>query len=83
MARLIYVYIALVLLLVCAVGLSFTSLGTWSLWLSLAIAAAKTGLIMAFFMQLARADTLIRLAAATGFLWLALLFVLGLADYLP
>ncbi len=82
MARLIYTYVALLLLLGCAVALSFVPLGGWNLWLSLAIAAAKTLLIMAFFMQLARADTLIRLAAAIGFAWLLLLFLLGLADYL-
>jgi cytochrome c oxidase subunit 4 len=49
---------------------------------ALAIGAAKALLIAVFFMQLRAAAGLVRLAAATGCVWLSLLWIFTFADYL-
>jgi cytochrome c oxidase subunit 4 len=49
---------------------------------ALGIAAVKAGLIGVVFMRLDRAAPFVRLAAAAGFLWAAILFLLGFVDYL-
>ena len=46
------------------------------------IAAAQGGLVAVLFMRLDRASALVRLTAACGLFWLAILFVLTLADTL-
>ncbi|MCW8193791.1 oxidase [Proteobacteria bacterium 005FR1] len=81
MRKLLLTYAALLALLSLTVAASFIPLDTWSLPVSLGIATAKTALIMAFFMQLSRASTLTRVAAAAGFLWLAILLSLSFSDY--
>lgn len=48
---------------------------------SLAISTFKAGVIAWVFMRLDRAAPLLRLTAPVGLLWLALLFLLGFADY--
>jgi cytochrome c oxidase subunit 4 len=80
--RMILTWVALMMLLGLNMGSAFLPLGNWNLVLNLAFAAAKALLIMAVFMQLARRSGLMRIVAATGFLWLAFLFTLSLADYL-
>ena len=47
-----------------------------------AVAVAKAALVGMFFMHLAHRGGVIRLFALGGFVWLALLFTLTLADYL-
>ena len=42
----------------------------------------RAGLVAVLFMRLDRADRLVRLAAACGLFWLAILFTLTLADTL-
>lgn len=49
---------------------------------ALAIAAGQALVSGVLFMRLGRASALVRLAAAAGFLWLSLLFILAFADYL-
>lgn len=49
---------------------------------SLAFAAIKGALIVVFFMELGKANSLCRLAAAAGLLWLSFLFLLSFADLL-
>ncbi|MBT0667618.1 cytochrome C oxidase subunit IV family protein [Novosphingobium profundi] len=49
---------------------------------SLTIALAKGALIVAFFMQLRRADGLTRLAALAGIVWASFLFLFTFADFL-
>lgn len=48
----------------------------------LLVAFAKAALIAIIFMQLGEASALVRLAAAAGFAWLSLLFLLSFADLL-
>ena len=47
-----------------------------------AIAGAKAAFVLLIFMQLRRASGLVRLAAACGLFWAAILFTLTLADVL-
>ncbi len=54
----------------------------WATPAGLLIAAAKAALVVAVFMELAGSSRLVRLAAATGALWLLILFALTLGDYL-
>ena len=71
---LLVVYTALMVLLALTVGSAFLSLGGLNPILNIAISAAKTALIYWFFMELRAASTLIRLAAFSGFYWIAILF---------
>ncbi len=73
--------VALLALLGLTVLAAEWKLGTWSVVIALAIAGTKALLILVFFMHLKVSDGLVRLAAATGFVWLAILIGLTLADY--
>ena len=76
------VYVALLVLLGATVGVAFLSLGPLNLLITLLIAAAKTGLVMVYFMHLRGSPRLIQLSAGAGFLWLLLMMALALSDYL-
>jgi cytochrome c oxidase subunit 4 len=71
--RLVLVWAALGALLALTVTLSFLPMGVWRLPASLAIAAAKGGLIVWFFMELRGAGGLTRIAALVSLLFLTLL----------
>jgi cytochrome c oxidase subunit 4 len=73
---------ALCLLLAITVAAAYVPLGAGNLLVSLTIAAAKAAVIAIAFMELARANSLQRLAAFAGLFWLLFLFVLMFADYL-
>lgn len=80
--RALLVYLALMALLAVTVGSTFLGLGPWAVAVNLAVAAAKAGLIVWFFMELVRSDPLIRLFAFGSLAWLAVMFGLGWADWL-
>ncbi|MGE5506774.1 MAG: cytochrome C oxidase subunit IV family protein [Actinomycetota bacterium] len=71
--------VALLLLLAATVAATLAGLGTWA---NLAIAAAKAGLVLWFFMELRAAPPLLRLICLGTVGWLAILFGLGFADWL-
>lgn len=56
--------------------------GPWGTALVFGIAGTQAALVALLFMRLDRSDNLVRLAAACGFFWLAILFTLTLADTL-
>lgn len=74
------VWVALLVLLFASLGLAYVPLGRWNSPLGIAIALVKAGLVAALFMNLARAGALIRLTAATGFLFVAILFLFTFSD---
>ena len=76
------VFVALLVLLGLTIGAASIDLGGMSLVVSLTIAAAKTLLIIFFFMNVRRSTTAVRIFVAVGFFWLLILFSLTLADYL-
>lgn len=73
---------ALLALLAATAGLAYVPLGWFNTVLALSISVAKALVVLLIFMRLRSAAPVIRLAAMAGFLWLSLLFVITLADYL-
>lgn len=71
----------LMLLLAATLGYAYVPHAPAKLEVSLAIAAAKAGLIALFFMQLRQASWLVRLAAMAGLTWLSFLYIIAFADY--
>ena len=83
-APLVYVLVAVVLLLLLAatVLLARVDLGVWHTPVALGIAATKATLIAWFFMELREAQSLSRLAAVVALIWLSILLLGTLDDYL-
>jgi cytochrome c oxidase subunit 4 len=75
-------YVALMVLLVLTALASKAPLGPLNTPISLLIAAVKTALVFLFFMQLWYQRGLVRIFAAAGFFWLAIIGVLTFCDYL-
>lgn len=74
-------WIALCLLLAGTCGLAYVSMGKANLPVSLVIAAIKAALVGAIFMRLSEKNTLNRLAASVGPIWIFIMFVLMGSDY--
>lgn len=76
----IYLWTWLGLLALLALNL-MVSLLNFGGWVNLAIATLQALLVLTVFMYLRRGSTLLWLTAATGFLWLGLLYGLAESDY--
>ena len=74
-------WVALIALMLSSLASAYVPLGPWNLVAGLSIALTKSLIVLALFMGLVRAPALMRIAAAIGFLTLALLFALGGVDY--
>jgi cytochrome c oxidase subunit 4 len=82
-ARSIAAFVALVVLTLATVGLSFIRMGpAGHLAVGLAFGAAKAFLVALIFMHLLSSPARTWLAAAIGLFWLGILLVLTLDDYL-
>ncbi len=81
-SRYLLTWAALLILLTMTLGTAYIPLGAINVTLNLAISVIKTLLVMTVFMHLGNEHPAIRIAAAAGFFFLALLLVLSLADYL-
>jgi cytochrome c oxidase subunit IV len=75
------IYLLLLALLVASVGSLFFHLGLWQPLILLVVAGVQAILIVLFFMQVRSSTPLIWLLSAGGFLWLAILLLLVLSDY--
>lgn len=78
---LVLVFVALLFLLALTIGAARLPLGYLATPVALAIAFAKTFLIVSWFMHLRRAGGLLRVFAAGGLFWLGIAITLTLADY--
>ena len=78
--RLILVWLALLALLGLTIGATFLPLGPVLPLVSYTIAALKTGLVFWFFMEMRSEGGLPRLASLVGFVWLAFLMIMIIAD---
>lgn len=78
----VWIWAALIALLLLSCGSAYLGLGTWSVVVNVGIALMKMLLVMIFFMRLREAGGLIRIFAAAGFFFLALLIGLSLDDFL-
>jgi len=76
------VFVALLVLLVLTLGVSYIDLGVFNPIVALSIAVAKALLVMLYFMHLRWSGYLSWAVAGAGFIWLALLFLLTFSDYL-
>ena len=70
------------LLLVLTVAIAEVDLGVLNTPLALAIALVKAVLIVMFFMNVRNGSPLLKIFVAGGFLWLAIMLVLTMADLL-
>jgi len=78
----IFVWLSLLGLLLLTLGSAFLSLGAFNAVINVGVAFAKAILVMIFFMHLRSSHYVLRLAAAAGFFWLAILIGLSLSDFL-
>jgi cytochrome c oxidase subunit 4 len=79
---LVAIWAGLMGLLAATYVLAAVPLGSWNLVVSLGIGVIKAALVLWVFMELKDNTQLVNLFAGTGFYWLAILLVLGLADFL-
>ncbi len=80
--RPVLAWLALLALLCATLGTSFIPLGGLNLPISLCIAGLKATVIGLVFMRLVESSSLQRLAAATGPIWIFIMFILMASDYL-
>lgn len=78
----VYVYVALIVLLGITVGATQAPIEPYGPVVNMAVAVAKTALVLWFFMHLGESTGLVRVVAMSAFLWLVLLFTLSLTDIL-
>lgn len=78
---LIMVWIGLMVLLAITYLAYFVNLGPFNTFVAFSVAVAKALLVMLFFMELYYSPNLPRVMAGAGFVWLAILVGLSMADY--
>ena len=78
----VFVWLACLALLAATIGSYHLDLGLLNVALNLGIALVKAALIFWFFMHVREASSLVRVFAFGGLFWLAILFGLGLSDWL-
>jgi cytochrome c oxidase subunit 4 len=76
------VFAWLAVLMVVTIAASRVDLGPWNVPIALAIAGIKATLIVLIFMHVWFGSALVKLFAASGFLWLGILFAFVAADLL-
>jgi len=72
---------ALLVLLALTIAAAYVPLGRFNWVAAMAISAAKTVLIVSFFMHLRSSNRIVWIAAGAGCFWLALLMILSLTDF--
>jgi cytochrome c oxidase subunit IV len=75
------VWLTLVGLLLLTLGSAYLRLGWLNGAINLGIAVAKALLVMVFFMHLRSSQTVLRIVAGAGFLWLAIMIGLAWTDF--
>ncbi|GJE31039.1 cytochrome C oxidase subunit IV family protein [Methylobacterium oxalidis] len=80
--RALLVWAGLILLLGLSCLAAWAPLGGWTSAVNLGLAATQAALVAVLFMRLDEAGPLVRLTAACGLFWLAILFTLCLTDVL-
>jgi cytochrome c oxidase subunit IV len=79
----IWIWALLMCLTALTAGISFINLHRWSTVVAFVIATAKAGLVVTFFMHLRyEKEKMIWIWGAVSAIWLTLLIVLTMSDYL-
>jgi cytochrome c oxidase subunit IV len=76
------VFVTLLALTAATTGVSYIDLGPFSTVVALTIAVVKMMLVALFFMHLRHSTQLTKVVVAGGLMWLAIMIVLGMADFL-
>jgi cytochrome c oxidase subunit 4 len=76
------VFALLMVLLVATLVAAYFDLGSWNLVIMLAVAIIKAALIFLYFMHLRFSSHLILIFAGAAFIWLSILFVMTMSDYM-
>ena len=63
-------------------AVAYVDLGAFSVVIALTIAVCKMLLVALFFMHLRHSTQLTKVVVAGGLMWLAIMIVLGMADFL-
>jgi cytochrome c oxidase subunit 4 len=75
------VFAGLIILTVATTAVAFVDLGPFSVVVALVIAVCKMLLVALFFMHIRHSTKLTRLVVLGGMLWLAILLVLSMSDF--
>lgn len=75
------VFVTLILLTLVTVDVAFYNFGFLNIYIAMAIASVKATIVAMYFMHLRYNPRLTWLFAGAGLLWLLIMFVLTLADY--
>jgi cytochrome c oxidase subunit IV len=81
-AQAIWTYVALLVLLALSVGLRWFHFGIFGSLLLIVIAGIEGVVVLLFFMRVRASTKLIWLFASGGFLWLGILLVFVISDYI-
>ena len=74
------IFAALIVLTGVTVAVAYVDLGPLNIAVALAIAMFKGSLVVLYFMHVKYSSRLVQLAAATGFVWLAIMLIFTLSD---
>ena len=78
----VFVFLGLAILTTLTVFAAHQEFGFMNTPIALAIAVSKATLVIWFFMGIRYNTPLTKLTAASGFVWLLILFGIGMSDYL-
>ncbi len=76
------VFVTLILLTLVTVDVAFYNFGFLNIYIAMGIATVKATIVALYFMHLRYNPRLTRLFAGAGILWLFIMFVLTIADYI-
>lgn len=76
------IYLLLLAGLIVTVAVAYVPLGAANVFVALAIASVKAALVVIFFMHIGTAPRLNRIVVGAGLVWLSILLVIILSDYL-
>jgi len=77
----LWVFLALIAATFITTGVAYVDLGAFSVAVALAIAVVKMLLVALFFMHVRHSSNLTRLIVAGGLLWLGILMLLTMSDF--
>lgn len=76
------IYLLLLVGLAVTVGVAYVPLGSANVFAALTIASVKAALVVVFFMHIGTSPRLNRIVVGAGLVWLSILLVVILSDYL-
>lgn len=76
------IYGLLIALTMTTTGMAYIDLGAFNVYVALTIAVIKATLVVLFFMHVKESGGITRVYVAAGFVWLAILILLTITDYM-